>query len=73
MTGNCLTFALGMLLAEGFTGRIEPRLLAGWPPKVRFYYVDEVGQSLYFYPLHPKAGWRSCVHSLWFNGQVRKG
>lgn len=73
MRGNCLTYALGMLFAEGFTGRIESRVLWGRPPKLRFYYVSAKGEKTYFYPERPRAGLRACSHALWFDGQVRKG
>ena len=69
--GNCLTYALGMLLAEGFTGRIEPSLMRGWPPKLRFYYVSASGRRTHFYPRHPVAGWAACVHAFWFDGIVK--
>jgi hypothetical protein len=71
--GNCLTYAVGMLLAEGFTGRIKPSLVRPGVPKVRFFYVNARGERTYFYPWRPKRGWRACVHALWFHGAVRKG
>lgn len=71
--GNCLIYALGMWLVEGCTGRIEPAILKRWPPKLRFYYVNERGERTYYVPDHPKRGWRACWDSLWYQGHVRKG
>lgn len=62
-----------MLLAEGFVGRIEPSVQWGWPPKLRFYYVNAAGERTRFAPQHPRAGWSACLHALWFAGQVRRG
>lgn len=62
-----------MLFAEKFTGHIGFSVLWGWPPKVRFSYVDAQGVRTYFYPDEPKRGWAACWHALWFKGHVRKG
>lgn len=73
MVGNCLTYAVGMLLAEGFTGSIKPAVLwHTWPPKLRFYYRGADGQLRYFYPTKPRRGWHACWHALWFEGAVRR-
>ena len=69
MHGNCLTYAVGMLLAEGFTGRIGMEFLPGG--KIRFTYTDSQGRVTYFCPKHPKRGWRAYVH-LWFEGVVKQ-
>ena len=66
--GNCLTYAVGMLLAEGFTGTLRMVFLPG--PKVRFLYADSHGRVTYFCPKHPKRGWRAYAH-LWFEGVVK--
>lgn len=73
MYGNCLTYAVGMLLAEGFTGCIQPTIVWGWPPKLRFYYVAVDGRRTHFYPRHPKRGVAACLHALWFSGVVKVG
>lgn len=73
MQGNCGTYAVGKYFADGCTGRIRPRIVwAGGLPKLRFYYVDPEGNGTYFYPLRPRRGVAACLHSLWFEGQVRK-
>lgn len=70
--GNCLTYAVGMLLAEGFVGRINVGIIWNWPPKLRFVYVNAIGDISRFAPLSPKKGFNSCKHALWFVGNIRK-
>lgn len=73
MKGNCLSWAVGMYLAGGCLGRIEPEIVwAGKVPKLRFYYVTPDGVRLHFYPRHPKKGLHACIHACWFTGVVKR-
>lgn len=73
MGGNCMFWAIGMWLAAGLQGGLDWMVLWGWPPKVRFYYVDADGARYHFFPNEPKSGWAACGDAFWFQGHIRRG